>query len=160
MPAEALDRFHALPADQAINELMACCASRDWASRVAAARPYPSEADLLDQASELAERLEWTEILRALAAHPRIGERKAGDDRDARWSRQEQSGVSGDFEAANRAYEQKFGHVYLVCATGRGGEELREDLRERLDNDPDRERKVVARELSEIVKIRLRKLLS
>lgn len=155
-----LDRFHYLTVTEAVKELLACCGSPVWATSVAYARPFASEAHLLSVGTEVAEHLDWPEILAALAAHPRIGESNAGADRESRWSREEQSGVTGEFARANRTYEEKFGHIYLVCATGRTGPDLMADLVRRLDNDAAAERLIVRRELAKIVDVRLRKLLA
>ncbi|MEV4285223.1 2-oxo-4-hydroxy-4-carboxy-5-ureidoimidazoline decarboxylase [Nonomuraea bangladeshensis] len=169
MPAtlSALAAFNAAPAGQAEEELRACCASTAFAARVAAGRPYGDLAGLLAAAEAAAGALAWPDVLEALAAHPRIGERPAGAGREAAWSRQEQSGVGGgdggDLRAAlaegNRAYEARFGHVYLVCATGLGGAELLARLRERLGNDEERERAAVRGELAKITRLRLVKLM-
>ena len=95
-----------------------------------------------------------------MAAHPRIGQRAAGQDRESQWSRQEQSTASGastDVSTAlhdgNVAYEQHFGHVFLVCATGRTPLQILEALTERLDNDEQTEQDVVRRELAAIVRL-------
>jgi 2-oxo-4-hydroxy-4-carboxy-5-ureidoimidazoline decarboxylase len=100
----------------------------------------------------------------ALAGHPRIGEQLASHG--GAWSRQEQAGVAeagddvrGQLAAANAAYEQRFGHVYLVCATGKSAAELLAVCQSRLANDPAAERWVVLGELAKINQLRLRKLL-
>jgi 2-oxo-4-hydroxy-4-carboxy-5-ureidoimidazoline decarboxylase len=107
-------------------------------------------------------RLAPADLEQALAGHPRIGERHGADDR----SRREQAGVLGGDPATiqaladgNEAYERRFGHIYLVCATGRGAGELLALLRERLGNDPGTEWGVVRRELAKINRIRLARLL-
>ncbi|WP_433324646.1 2-oxo-4-hydroxy-4-carboxy-5-ureidoimidazoline decarboxylase [Spirillospora sp. CA-294931] len=161
----ALDRFNGLPPAEAEAELLACCASGRWVTGMAAGRPYPDAATLrLMGAAEL-HRLGWDGVLEALAAHPRIGERVAGEDRESAWSRQEQSGM--DRAAAglrdalvegNLAYEARFGHVYLVCATGLSAEEMLDRLHSRLRNTPDAERDVVRAELGRIVALRLTRL--
>jgi 2-oxo-4-hydroxy-4-carboxy-5-ureidoimidazoline decarboxylase len=88
-----------------------------------------------------------------MAAHPRIGEKASGA------SRAEQSGVDSvaaeKFREANAEYERHFGHVYLVCASGRGGEELLAGLYDRMGNDPDSELAVAGRELVKIALLRL-----
>ena len=101
-------------------------------------------------------------VLRALAAHPRIGERAPGPDREAAWSRREQSGVDGAGDetraalvAANQAYEERFGHVFLVFATGRSAADMLAAAQERLGNDEEAERRVVGEELAKIAALRL-----
>jgi 2-oxo-4-hydroxy-4-carboxy-5-ureidoimidazoline decarboxylase len=157
-------RFNALSRTQAEAELLTCCASRRWAAAVVAGRPYDSAEDLVTAAGAAVRELEWPDVEEALNAHPRIGDRPAGSGRASVWSRGEQSGVGdGDraaFAAGNAAYERRFGHVFLICASGRGAGELLADLRQRLTNDPETERSVVHRELVKITELRLRKLLA
>ena len=144
--------------------LLACCDVPAWAETLLAERPYASLADLMAEADAAARRLSPEEVERALAAHPRIGERAQGSGTEASWSRQEQSTVSRDERTqqdlidGNRAYEERFGRVFLICATGLDGDEILEALRERLGNDEDAEAAVVAEELRKIALLRLRKL--
>lgn len=144
--------------------LSACCAADSWVSRIGAGRPYPGEDVLYAASDEATAALDDAGVSQALAAHPRIGERTAGAG--GAWSRQEQAGVTGaggevlgQLAAANAAYEQRFRHVYLVCATGRSAAELLAVCRSRLGNDPATERGVVLSELAKINQLRLRKLL-
>lgn len=151
-----LDDFNALP--DADGELIACCASPAWAAVVAAGRPYASVDALLARAGDALAGLDEAEIELALAGHPRIGERSAHAS-----SQREQSGVTdGDraaLAAANRAYEERFGHVYLVCAAGRPAAELLTVLQTRLHNTPQQERRVLRAELEKINTLRLHHLL-
>lgn len=141
--------------------LLECCASRRWAGEVLARRPYPDLAALRSVAAAVLARLSWADLTEALEAHPRIGERAAGDGQEAAWSRQEQAGaeveLAEDLRAGNLAYEERFGHVFLICATGLSGEAMLMALRERLGNDPEAEREVVRAELGKIVDLRLGK---
>ncbi|WP_084956807.1 2-oxo-4-hydroxy-4-carboxy-5-ureidoimidazoline decarboxylase [Thermoactinospora rubra] len=160
---EGLAAFNALSAADAERELLTCCASRAFARHVAALRPYRDLAQLTAAADSAVRELDWPDVLEALGAHPRIGERRAGADRESSWSRQEQSGVQDHVRAelaeGNRAYEARFGHVYLICATGLTGEEMLARLRERLGNDEEAERAVVRDELAKITRLRMAKLL-
>jgi 2-oxo-4-hydroxy-4-carboxy-5-ureidoimidazoline decarboxylase len=115
---------------------------------------------LLDSADAAARSLTDEEVDRALAKHPRIGERPAGQGAGAGWSRQEQSGVTPDEALAegNRAYEQRFGRVFLICATGLDKEQILAALRQRLTHDDETERGVVKDELRKIALLRLGKL--
>ncbi|MBF6060073.1 2-oxo-4-hydroxy-4-carboxy-5-ureidoimidazoline decarboxylase [Nocardia terpenica] len=155
-----LRAFDALPAAAAVELLLSCCSSPVWAGEVAAARPVGSVEALLAAADAALAELSEDELDRALAGHPRIG---ATPDTAA--SAREQAGVAGApdavraaLAAGNRAYEQRFGHVYLVCATGRSAAELLDILRARLHNDPHTERGIVRAELAKINHIRLRRL--
>lgn len=156
MPNTLAD-FNARDPAQAEEELLACCASRAFARAVAARRPYRDLAQLTAAADSAVRALDWPDVLEALSAHPRIGERSS-----SAWSRQEQAGVEdavrADLAAGNRTYEERFGHVYLVCATGLSGTQMLARLRERLDNDEDVERKVVGDELAKITRLRMAKL--
>ena len=147
---------------RAEGELMRCCASHRWAHLMAAERPFANLAVM----AAVAQRLWWSlaaaDWLEAFAAHPRIGERTTDD-----WSSGEQSGVTraaAELRLAlrdeNGAYERRFGHVYLVCATGRGAAELLADLKERLANAPDKELRVAAGEQAKITRVRLAKLVT
>jgi 2-oxo-4-hydroxy-4-carboxy-5-ureidoimidazoline decarboxylase len=160
---DMLAAFNAWPPAEAEEELLACCACRPFAGRVASMRPYGNLGELLDAAETAVRELDWDDVLEALRAHPRIGERAAGAGRQAAWSRHEQSGVTDALRAelaeGNRAYEKRFGHVYLVCATGLSGAEMLTRLRERLGNDEEREHDVVRRELAAIARLRLTKLI-
>ncbi|MEV6443465.1 2-oxo-4-hydroxy-4-carboxy-5-ureidoimidazoline decarboxylase [Amycolatopsis sp. NPDC051716] len=131
--------------------LTACLAVPRWVDTLLDHRPYETR-DALEAAADLP--LSSDEIRQAMAAHPRIGEKPAEG-----WARSEQSGVDNPdaFAAANAEYEAKFGHVYLVCASGRSGGELLEILRDRLGNDPATELAVAGRELLKIAGLRLAK---
>ena len=155
--------FNDLPDDQAVDELLAVCHSRRWATRVAAHRPFPDLAALQRTADEVWTALEPGDWLEAFVAHPRIGERGGGS---ADWSSKEQAGVGAagqDVQAAiasgNAAYEQRFSHVFLISAEGRGAEEILANLRARLGNGPDTELRVAADEHRRINRLRLERLL-
>jgi len=162
--ALALRFANALPDVQLTPLLRGCCAAPDWIDAVRAGRPYTSLAALLERSDVATAALDDAGLSAAVAAHPRIGERAHGTH--AAWSRQEQAGVGGasgdvraELAAANAEYEQRFGHVYLVCATGRSADELLAICRSRLANDPDTEHAVVLTELGKIARLRLGKLL-
>jgi 2-oxo-4-hydroxy-4-carboxy-5-ureidoimidazoline decarboxylase len=157
--------FNALPAADAEAELLACCGSRRWAAAVAAGRPY-RDLDHLQAAAEDAwwslDAADWHE---AFAAHPRIGERPTGEGAHARWSAAEQSAagrsdaaVGDEIARGNRAYEERFGHVFLIAASGRTGEEILAELRRRLDGTPEEELRTGAHEQAKITRLRLARL--
>ena len=156
-----LAAFNALPAAQARDSLLACCRADRWAAQLTDGRPYPSLAALLARA---ARALTDDDVTEALAGHPRIGQAPASTH--SSWSRSEQSGVATADEtvraglaAGNRAYEDRFGHIYLVCAAGRSAPELLRILRSRLGHDPATERQVVRAELVKINELRLTRLI-
>jgi 2-oxo-4-hydroxy-4-carboxy-5-ureidoimidazoline decarboxylase len=150
----ALTDFNTADAEDVRPVLAACLAVPRWADTLLAGRPYDGLA-ALRTAADLP--LSSDEIHQAMAAHPRIGEKPEQPGTEAGWSRTEQSGVdnAGDFATANARYEAKFGHVYLVCASGRSGAELLKILHDRLDNDPATELAVAGRELLKIAELRL-----
>jgi 2-oxo-4-hydroxy-4-carboxy-5-ureidoimidazoline decarboxylase len=157
-----LTSLNGIPAELARQELMACCSSARWAAEVASGRPFLSIEELLASSDTAVAGLTPADLEEALAGHPRIGERRAADER----SRREQAGVLGADAATiealadgNEEYERRFGHIYLVCATGRNAADLLSLLRERLGNDPETEWGVVRRELGKINRIRLASLL-
>jgi 2-oxo-4-hydroxy-4-carboxy-5-ureidoimidazoline decarboxylase len=159
-----VEEFNALPGDAAMRTLLGCCTSARWAAAVAAGRPYASIADLLRRSDEAVASLSQADLGEALAGHRRIGE--PGNDAADSWSCREQAGMDGAADTTRRAladgnaaYEQRFGHIYLVCATGRSAGELLDLLRARLGNDAETERGVLRSELKKINRIRLDKLL-
>ncbi|MFI2647461.1 2-oxo-4-hydroxy-4-carboxy-5-ureidoimidazoline decarboxylase [Micromonospora fulviviridis] len=161
-----IEDFNGLAAKWAERELIACCAAPRWARLLVAGRPYPDRAALLAAADAANAQLTWPEVRAAVDAHPRIGQRPDGQRREDRWSRGEQSGLDGATEPARAAiaeatveYERRFGHRFLVCATGRSDTQLLAALRDRLGNDPDIEQAVVREELRRIAALRIGKLL-
>jgi 2-oxo-4-hydroxy-4-carboxy-5-ureidoimidazoline decarboxylase len=161
-----LEALNALPAADAERQLSTCCASRAWVGRMAAGRPYADLDALLEASDRAVAELDRESLAEALAGHPRIGQRAAGSSTEAVWSRREQASV-GDADAevraaleeGNRAYEERFGHVFLISASGRSAQEMLAALHERLGNDPDTEWGVVAEGLRQITRLRLERLL-
>ena len=156
-PAEYLN---GLPGNAARAALTRCCSSRRWVDAMLAARPFASDAALFDAA----ERAWWAvgkdDWLEAFGGHPRIGER--GSDPV---TRREQAGVNGTGEETraalaqgNREYEARFGHVFLICATGKSATDMLGALRARFDNDPATELRIAAGEQAKITRLRLEKL--
>ncbi|MEB3368814.1 2-oxo-4-hydroxy-4-carboxy-5-ureidoimidazoline decarboxylase [Saccharopolyspora mangrovi] len=146
-----------------IDRLLSCLDITRWAADIADARPFADAEAVQNAAADAAPGFTDSEIFQALAAHPRIGERPKDIGQSADFSRREQAGVSDELadelRAANLEYERRFGHVYLVCASGRSGEELLEILRSRLDNDPTDELRIVDAELRKIAALRLAKVI-
>jgi len=153
-----LASFNAAPEQEAQAEMLACCASRRFAAAMAAGRPCRSPAAAEAAVRTVFGSLTWPDVLEAMDAHPRIGARVSGP------SAAEQSGVADDSRAAlqagNAAYEERFGHVFLICATGLSGEQMLAALRQRLANDETSERIVATAELRKITVLRVRKALA
>ena len=150
--------------------LLQCCGSKRWAREMVQAQPYPNVETLIAKADDIWWSLSSEDWLEAFRSHPKIGEKKAAapvSDQSRQWSGQEQAGVNNasretidDLAALNRAYEQKFGFIFIICATGKTSEEMLSALRKRLDNDPATELSVAAVEQSKITELRLKKLIS
>jgi 2-oxo-4-hydroxy-4-carboxy-5-ureidoimidazoline decarboxylase len=160
---QALRRLNALPDQEARVELLTCCGSRRWAARVSAGRPYADTAALLAAADAAWDTATEADVREAFGAHPRIGEAELGGAQE----RREQAASAGADEATqealrhgNRAYEERFGHLYLVFASGRSAAELLADLRSRLGNDPATELGVAAEEQRKITRMRLERLVA
>jgi 2-oxo-4-hydroxy-4-carboxy-5-ureidoimidazoline decarboxylase len=162
-----MDAFNSLPAVRLEEDLLACCAAPAWGAAVVAKRPYRERSEIIATADAAARDLTWAEVLVGLSAHPRIGERAAGDSKEAAWSRREQSAAARSADEvtkaalieANHAYEEKFGHVFLIFASGRSQEEILAAARQRLANDEETERAVVRDELRKIALLRLERVL-
>jgi 2-oxo-4-hydroxy-4-carboxy-5-ureidoimidazoline decarboxylase len=155
-----IQRFNERPADELRSQLLRCVAVPRWADTLLGGRPYVDLADLLGTAERSTAELTDDEVLLALADHPKIGQRT-----NSTWSRTEQSGVDDrDTDLAERlrdgniVYEARFGHIYLVCATGRSGADMLADLSTRLTNDPVTEIGVVRGELGKIAALRVRRV--
>jgi OHCU decarboxylase len=155
------------PPGEAERLLLACCGSRAWAREVVARRPYRDLDDLLAISDDVWSRLTPDDWREAFAKHPRIGERApSGGSVELGWSAGEQSRAQhaagpmlADLATANARYEHRFGHVFLICATGKSAEEILAAAHERLHNDPERELYVAAEEQRQITHLRVRKLL-
>lgn len=164
-----LRRLATLPPDLLAAELRACCASSRWVDSMTSQRPFSSPAAVLDAAERAWAKTVPDDWREAFLAHPRIGEREAKVDRPSHektWSSKEQAGMSSATEevraaisAANRTYEERFGFVYIVCASGKTGAELLAILEGRLTNTVDAELARAAEEIAKITRLRLEKLL-
>ena len=163
-----IERLNKTSSKDAETELLACCGSREWAQQMSEARPFNNLTDLLRKAGQIWWNLDVQDWLEAFASHPKIGEHKAvhnQSERSSQWSEQEQAGVhTATSEAlvalaeANRAYKEKFGHIFIVCATGKSSEEMLMLCRQRLSHNLETEICTSAEEQRKITEIRLKKL--
>ncbi|WP_175412019.1 2-oxo-4-hydroxy-4-carboxy-5-ureidoimidazoline decarboxylase [Streptomyces sp. TRM64462] len=156
-----LARFNTSADSDARAALHEVCASSAWGSKLLAQRPYAGAEDLFLASDAAMAELTAEDLAEAMAGHPPIGRPKPGDPTSAR----EQRGMAGASEALkaellelNLAYQERFGHVFLICATGRTGEQMRDALRDRIGNTPEQEREIVRTELGKINRIRLTRL--
>ena len=162
--------LNSLTAEDAANELLQCCGSRRWTEQMSSDRPYSTLEALLTHADQVWWALTPDDWLEAFRSHPKIGEKKASDRVSAQsqqWSGQEQAGVSNASQQTveslaelNLAYEQKFGFIFIICATGKTSEEMLAALKERLAHDSDTELRLAAAEQAKIIELRLKKLLT
>jgi 2-oxo-4-hydroxy-4-carboxy-5-ureidoimidazoline decarboxylase len=167
--SEALTRWNALSATEGAQEILPCCGSQRWAHALARLRPFADIEMLLAQSDEIWQQLDPADWDEAFSSHPRIGEKKAPESatkKSAQWSSQEQSGVShmtediqSQLRRANEQYEQRFGRIYIVCATGKSAEEMLAILYRRLENDEAAELREAAEQQRQITQLRLRKWL-
>jgi OHCU decarboxylase len=166
---EGLERLNSLTQVEAARELLKCCGSSRWANRMAARMPFDDFHQMMAEADRIWAGLEPQDWLEAFSHHPKIGEKRAAPAQSAeaaRWSEQEQEGASAaddeklaELTMLNRAYEDRFGYIFIVCATGKTTQEMLALLKERLVDEPDRELRIAAEEQRRITQLRLRKLL-
>ena len=161
-------RLDLASADEARRLLATCCGSRRWVDRMLARRPFGSRVDLLTTAREEWNVLESADWREAFAHHPKIGDRDALAARfpaTHELSAREQAGIAGATAAVldalaegNRRYEEKFGYVFIVCATGKSANEMLALLEARLPNDEATELRIAAAEQAKITELRLLRL--
>lgn len=159
--------------DAAMHALMLSLLHADrYAQIMESRRPFSSREELQaasEAASEMLTRDDW---LQAFAAHPSLGEAptcsssNTGDNdmpRDRRWAAGEQAGIESDhkmqLKELNEEYRARHGFVFLLCATGRSGDEVVRALRERVNNDSDTEVGIAGAEQRKITKLRIDKML-
>jgi OHCU decarboxylase len=162
--------LNALSRERAIAELLKCCGSKRWAECVTDRRPFEWFENVCAAADAVWWDLGREDWLEAFAHHPRIGQRDLSAARFAptrEWAGKEQAGMAGAsdevrlaFARGSEEYERTFGHVFLICATGKSGEEMLRQLRERLGNDAETELRMAAAEQAKITRLRLEKLLA
>ncbi len=165
-----LARWDALPPGEAATEILSCCGSRAWAACLAGKRPFADEQSLFAAADDCWQNLSEADWLEAFRSHPRIGEQhaqKTATAVSAAWSRSEQSQMSqaGDailqrMQEGHRQYEQRFGRIFIVCASGKQPAEMLSILERRLGNDPAQELQESAAQQQQIMQLRLRKWLA
>jgi 2-oxo-4-hydroxy-4-carboxy-5-ureidoimidazoline decarboxylase len=162
-----LVEFNALSSAQAESALMDCCGSARWAVSVASRRPYATVEALHKAANAIWWNLERAEWLEAFSHHPQIGDKPAsGSDSARQWAEGEQTGaraatedVKARLARGNRAYFEKFGYIYIVCATGKSAAGMLAILEQRLQNDVPSELSIAAEQQRMITRFRLEKLL-
>ena len=167
---DALKRLNEGPAGEAREELRRCCGASQWAEDMTVRRPFRDREALLAAADEVWWGLEEPDWREAFAHHPKIGDADALRARFAstrQWAVGEQAGVRGAAEETlvaladgNRTYEDRFGFIFIVCATGKTADEMLSLLRARMPNQPRDEIRIAAGEQAKITRVRLEKLLA
>jgi OHCU decarboxylase len=155
------NELNLLPSVRAFDEFMRCCGCRKWAKRMCDQRPFANEKALFESSDSIWRTLKPRDFLEAFTAHPRIGEASS-----SRWSRDEQeksrgsdAGTLAKIKLLQKRYEEKFGYIFIVCATGKGAVEILSFLEKRITHAPAAEIQIAAEEQNKITRIRLRKLL-
>ena len=165
------ESLQALPPAEAQEEFLKCCGSVRWAQAMVQLRRYATTVGgLILFGHEMWSTLEREDWLEAFRSHPKIGEKKAAAEvssQSTQWSGQEQAGVQAaeqetlhELARLNREYEEKFGFIFIVCATGKSAGEMLDILRERLRNDVETELPIAAAEQAKITELRLKKLVN
>jgi 2-oxo-4-hydroxy-4-carboxy-5-ureidoimidazoline decarboxylase len=164
-----LHELNTLPKPQLLAELTKCCGSPAWVNKMLPFFPADDLVELLEDAEEQWFKCNETDWKEAFAHHPKIGDIDSLKNKftsTALWASGEQSGINTASQKAiealaegNRKYEDKFGYIFIVCATGKSAEEMLEILESRLSNDPKEEIEIAADEQNKITKLRLEKLL-
>ena len=163
-----LAAWNALDAPSAVATILPCTGSLAWANQLTALRPFNTPFDLTCTADIVWRSLPAAEQQQAFDSHPRIGERhaKSATATSLALSAAEQStaqltaDTEAELAAANRAYEEKFGRIFIICATGKSAEEMLAILQHRLSSDPATELREAAEQQRQITQIRLRKWLA
>ena len=147
---------------------MQCCTARRWVLAMTGSRPYPSKTAILEQAEIVWGRMEVPDFLEAFDGHPKIGDpgslkEKYSTTRSMAGHEQSRvelasTRVQAELAAYNRKYENVFGFIFIVCATGKSAEEMLELIKTRIDNPASREIAIAAAEQSKITAIRIQKI--
>jgi 2-oxo-4-hydroxy-4-carboxy-5-ureidoimidazoline decarboxylase len=166
---KVLARWNSLDPAIAAREALPCCGSQAWANALASGRPIANEAALVEASSRIWLTLPKDAWQEAFESHPRIGQKRAlshATEESLRWSAQEQrTALSEDdaaklaLEDANRRYEQKFGRIFIVCATGKTSSEILAILEARMKNDAATELNEAAEQQRQITQLRLHRWL-
>jgi 2-oxo-4-hydroxy-4-carboxy-5-ureidoimidazoline decarboxylase len=155
--------------DQLKGVLSKCCDSKAWLNKMVASFPVNDQVTLLHEADKAWFACEEKDWLEAFSHHPKIGDLHSLKEKftsTSQWTEREQSGVQQASEEVlkrlvegNQLYEEKFGYIFIVCATGKSADEMLGILQSRLPNKPEEEIKVAMIEQNKITKLRLEKLL-
>jgi allantoicase len=168
--AEGVEPLNRASPSEARAMLLDCCGSQAWVVHMLSRVPFPNTASVLDTADQVWAALSHDDWLEAFRHHPAIGSKRGKQVQSTtarRWSKSEQSvaqqadaATLSELAKANEEYRAKFGHVFVICASGKTSEEILSNLRWRLPNNPEQELRVAAEEQRKITRLRLEKLLT
>lgn len=166
---DKLVRLNLQDEDTAFEELQRCCGATAWVRSMLAARPFESVESLFEASDAAFEALAKGDWLEAFDHHPKIGDVESLRKKfasTAQWAGNEQAGAASageavlrELAAGNAAYEERFGFIFIICATGKSAAEMLAALQERVNNEPEAELKIAAGEQMKITRLRLGKLL-
>lgn len=149
-----------LDKEDAKEELLKCCFSTRWAEKMTKHRPYRTPEDVIKTSDEIWTGLKAEDWMEAFSGHPKIGDKVKGTEAE------EQSGIKNadtkkleELAELNKEYEKKFGYIFIICASGKSADEMIDNLRERIKNNPQIEMLIAAEEQNKITKLRLSKIL-
>jgi 2-oxo-4-hydroxy-4-carboxy-5-ureidoimidazoline decarboxylase len=163
-----LTRWNDLDAEAAAREILPCCGSLAWAESLAARRPFAEAEELCALSDAVWAGLAEDDWREAFDSHPRIGQThaRAATTESLAWSSEEQRAAVSPDEAAklaqaeaNRQYEEKFGRIFIVCATGKSAAEILAICQRRMSNTPAAEMLEAAEQQRQITQLRLRRWL-
>ncbi|QJX48334.1 2-oxo-4-hydroxy-4-carboxy-5-ureidoimidazoline decarboxylase [Hymenobacter taeanensis] len=159
-----------LPPTGLADALQKCCGSSAWVEAMRGIFPVADAEALLQKATTIWNSLSEADWREAFTHHPKIGDVNSLKQKFAStsaWAAGEQGAVKEApqqvleaLAAGNEAYEQKFGYIFIVCATGKSAEEMLALLQARLPNPPQQEILIARAEQDKITRIRLEKLLA
>jgi len=163
-----LAEFNALPPSDAEAALLDCCGATRWTKQLAAMRPFDNAESLYKSADAAWQEMDRADMLEAFSRHPQIGQQAAtGSQSHRQWSEGEQKGaqnaaedVKARLSRQNRAYFEKFGYIFIVCATGKSAQEMLALLDHRLQNGDAAELPIAAEQQRLIMRLRLEKLIA
>lgn len=166
----AIEKLNQLNKETLKEEFLKCCGATKWADLLSTQTPFNSKEDLFEKSDSIWQNMSKEDYLEAFSQHPKIGDieslaKKFANTKD--WAENEQSGVNEatqeviqELATYNEYYDNKFGYIFIVCATGKSAQAMLGMLKTRLKNEPDQELKVAVDEQNKITKIRLEKLIN
>ncbi|HIC37393.1 MAG TPA: 2-oxo-4-hydroxy-4-carboxy-5-ureidoimidazoline decarboxylase [Candidatus Marinimicrobia bacterium] len=165
-----VESLNSLTKSEAFVQFEMCCGASNWVEKMSANRPFQNDDELFKKAESIWFSLSSEDWLEAFTHHPKIGDidslRKKSQNTKS-WSEKEQLSIQGadevileDLAESNRLYKDRFGFIFIICATGKSAEEMFALLKERLKNDPEAELLTAAKEQNKITQLRLGNLLS